>query len=254
MVAKGPGASSQVCCHGSLPRISGNKWIDGWMDHYICFLSLSSEHYFHWKHLCVKKGKDPGKPGVGLNSLYHRPYWSADSVSNGESQYSESFQLASHILWSSLILSTVSSRRRMVHFVSGFRVAAWKQINTQTNKNSCRHIFRKTLSISSAYIIQSFILHRCSAPQSPPPYIPLSSLCLLPLLPNLLLLLACKYMCIRYSFFSQASMCVHGYICAHTRTQSCVSPPIFSNQILATFYVVSHKAALHACACSSSQI
>lgn len=91
---------------------------------------------------------------------------------------------------------------RMVHFLSGFRVAAWKQINTQTNKNSCRHIFRKTLSISSAYIIQSFILHRWSTPPIPsPPHIPLSSLCLLPLLPNLLLLLACKYMCIRYSFF-----------------------------------------------------
>lgn len=101
------------------------------------------------------------------------------------------------------------------------RFVLWVQdgcLKTNKQTNICGHIFRKRLSISSAYIIQSFILNHYTP--RPHPRIPISSL--LCLLPNLLLLLAFKYMCIFYPFF-HSFLCVSMAIYVHTHTKPCVT-------------------------------
>lgn len=129
---------------------------------------------------------------------------------------------------------------RKMHFVLWVQVGCSK--NGAQNKIS-GHIFRKKLSISSAYIMWSFIRY-CSPPTPTPHPACVSSL-----------------FCLTYFCFWPANTCIfstlfHCFLCVclymYAHTQSCVSPPIFSNQILATFFVLSHKAALHACACSRS--
>lgn len=88
--------------------------------------------------------------------------------------------------------------------------------------------FRDRMSISSAYIIWFFIFN-CSIP-------PRSSLCLLSSLRCLNLLLPRGSQIRAYPVpLFHSSLCERLCLLVCVHTQSCVSPHIFSNQILATF-------------------
>lgn len=106
----------------------------------------------------------------------------------------------------------------------------------------------RRVSISSAYIIWSFILN-CSPPPPIQPVSPLLSslFCLTYFCPG-----ACKYVHI-LSPFSQLAVCVCLClclcVCAHTKL--CVTSYLFKPNSC-HFFVLSHKAAPHACACSRS--
>lgn len=99
----------------------------------------------------------------------------------------------------------------------------------------------KRVSISSAYIIWSFILN-----SSFPPIQPVSPIfCLTYFCPG-----ACKYVHI-LSPSLQLPMRVSVSICVCAHTKLCVTSYLFKPNSC-HFFVLSHKAALHACACSRS--
>lgn len=119
------------------------------------------------------------------------------------------------------------------------------RLDAQSTKNSCIFwpLFRKRVSISSAYIILSFIPN-CS----PPPTslcLHSSFFCLTYFCPG-----ACKYVHI-LSPFSQLPMCLYVCICVYAHTKLCVTSYLFKPNSC-HFFVLSHKAAPHACACSRS--
>ena len=137
----------------------------------------------------------------------------------------------------------------------GRRMQFVLRVQVGRSKNPCVlsvrffFFFQRTASISSAYIIRSFLLN-CSSP----PIQPVSPL--LHLLHNLLLPKGLQIRAFSIPFstapFVCVCVCVCVYMCMCTHKAVCHLISFQTKFLPLFFFVLSHKAAPHACACSCS--